>query len=82
MYAGVKDYIEITKKGLEIITKDGQRQTLEADTIVTALPLKPDTGLIKALEGKVPEVYAIGDCREPRLIINAVAEGNRVAQSI
>jgi 2,4-dienoyl-CoA reductase (NADPH2) len=82
MYAGVKEYIEITKKGLEIITKDGQRQTLEADTIVTALPLKPDTRLIKALEGKVPEVYAIGDCREPRLIINAIAEGNRVAQSI
>jgi 2,4-dienoyl-CoA reductase (NADPH2) len=79
---GIKEYVEITKKGLEIVTREGKRQTIEADTIVTALPLKPDTGLLKALEGKVPEVYTVGDCREPRLIINAVAEGNRVARSI
>ena len=63
---GVK-YEEVTDKGLTIITKEGERQTIEADTIVPAMSLAPNTELIKALEGKVPEIYAIGDCSEPRL---------------
>jgi 2,4-dienoyl-CoA reductase (NADPH2) len=78
--AGVK-YEEITDKGL-IITKEGKRQTIEADTIVTAVPSKPNNELITSLKGKVPEVYAIGDCNEPRLIINAVADGYHVAHDI
>lgn len=75
-------YKEVTDKGLTILTRDGQQQILEADTIATALPLKSNTRLIKEFEGKVPEVYAIGDCNEPRLILHAVADGYRVANSI
>jgi 2,4-dienoyl-CoA reductase (NADPH2) len=82
LIGGIKEYIEIARDGLTIVNSEGKRQTLEADTIVTALPLKPDTELSKALEGKVPEVYSIGDCREPSLIIHAVADGNRIARSI
>jgi 2,4-dienoyl-CoA reductase (NADPH2) len=82
LISGIKEYVEITKKGLAIITKEGKRQTIEADTIVTALPLKPNTELFNAIEGTVPEVYSVGDCREPRLILQAIAEGNRVARSI
>jgi 2,4-dienoyl-CoA reductase (NADPH2) len=82
LISGIKEYVEISKEGLTIITGDGKRQTIEADTIVTALPLKPDSGMMKALEGKVPEIYSVGDCREPRLIIHAVADANRIAKSI
>ncbi len=82
LISGIKEYVEITKDGLTIVTGDGKRQTIEADTIVTALPLRPNTELSKSLEGKVPEVYNIGDCREPRLIINAIADANRIAKSI
>jgi 2,4-dienoyl-CoA reductase (NADPH2) len=81
MMCGVK-YEEITDKGLIIITKEGKRQTIEADTIVTAIALKPSTELLKALEGKVPQIYCIGDCIEPRLIIHAIADGYRVASAI
>jgi 2,4-dienoyl-CoA reductase (NADPH2) len=82
LISGIKEYVEITKKGLTILTREGKRQTIEADTIVTALPLKPNSELFKTLEGKVPEIFNIGDCREPKLIIHAIAEGNRVAKSI
>ncbi|GAI31171.1 unnamed protein product, partial [marine sediment metagenome] len=75
-------YEEITDKGLAIITKDGKRETLEADTIVLAMPLQPNTDLIKSLDGEVPEVYPIGDCREPRLIADAIADGSRIAYTI
>jgi len=76
------NYEEITDKGLTITTKDGKRQTLEADSIIPVMPWAPNSGLAKSLEGKVPQVYAIGDCKEPRLILDAVGEGFRVARDI
>jgi 2,4-dienoyl-CoA reductase (NADPH2) len=82
MISGVKEYLEVTDKGLTIITKDGSRKTIKADTIIPALPLTPNTGLFKNLEGRVPEVYAIGDCKEPLLIADAVADGWRIAHAI
>jgi 2,4-dienoyl-CoA reductase (NADPH2) len=75
-------YVEITDKGLTIITREGDRKTIEADSIVPALPLTPDTGLLELLEGKAPEIYAIGDCREPLLIVDAIADGSRIARAI
>jgi 2,4-dienoyl-CoA reductase (NADPH2) len=81
MMPGVK-YQEITEKGLTVINGDGRTQTLEADTIVTAMPLTPNPELLKALEGAVPEIHSIGDCAEPRLIIDAVADGFRVGCTV
>jgi 2,4-dienoyl-CoA reductase (NADPH2) len=82
MISGVKEYVEITDKGLTIIDKDGQKQTIEADTIIPALPLTPDTALYESLKGKVPEVYTAGDCQEPLLIVDAVSAGMEVARGI
>jgi NADPH-dependent 2,4-dienoyl-CoA reductase/sulfur reductase-like enzyme len=75
-------YEEITSKGLTITTKEGKRQTIEADTIVTAMPMRANTDLFKSLEGSAPEVYTIGDCREPNMIIDAIADGSRIARAI
>lgn len=77
----VKD-MEITDKGLIVTTKEGGRQTIEADSIAPATPLASNTGLLKSLEGKAPEIYAIGDCREPRMIVDAIADGWRIANKI
>ena len=82
MISGVKEYVEITDKGLTIINKDGEKQTIAANTIIPALPLTPDTGLYESLKGKVPEVYAIGDCKEPLLIADAISAGMQVARGI
>jgi 2,4-dienoyl-CoA reductase (NADPH2) len=80
--SGVKEYLEITDKGLTIINKRGESQVIEADTIVPALPLMPNMGLIESLKGKVPEVYAIGDCKEPHLIVDAISTGLRTARTV
>jgi 2,4-dienoyl-CoA reductase (NADPH2) len=81
LMTGVK-YEEITDKGLIITTKEGKKLTIEADSIVPALPLTPDTELLKSLEGKVPEIYTIGDCKEPGLIPDATAGGWQIANAI
>ncbi|NQT30832.1 MAG: FAD-dependent oxidoreductase [Deltaproteobacteria bacterium] len=78
---GVKS-MEITDKGVTITTKEGEQQTIEADSIMPAVPLAPNTGLVKSLEGKAPEIYAIGDCGEPRMIVDAIADGWRIANKI
>jgi thioredoxin reductase len=75
-------YEEITDKGLVVRDKEGKSQTIQADTIVIATPLKPDTELLKTLKGEVPEIYAIGDCSEPRLILEAIGAGYRVARNL
>jgi 2,4-dienoyl-CoA reductase (NADPH2) len=80
MLPGVK-YEEITDKGLTITTQEGKKQTIEADTIVTALPLLPNTELLEELDGIAPEVYAIGDCKDPQLIVDAIADGSRIARA-
>jgi 2,4-dienoyl-CoA reductase (NADPH2) len=81
MITGVK-YVEITDKGLTLITRDGEQQTIGADTIVTALPLSPNTALLESLKGKAPELYAIGDCNQPRLIVDAIRDGIQTGHNI
>lgn len=77
---GVK-FEEITEKGL-IISREGMKQLIEADSIVSSMPLVPDTELVESLEGKVPEVYAIGDCHEPGLIPDATRSGWQIGNKI
>ncbi len=81
MLAGAK-YEEVTNKGLTVATKEGERKTIEADTVLTALPLKPLTALFDSLKTTVPQVYVIGDAKQPGLIVDAIADGARVAREI
>ena len=78
---GVKDE-RITDKGLIITTKEGEKKILEADTIVVALSLLPNTDIVQNLKGKVPETYTIGSCKEPGLIVDAIADGARIGYTI
>jgi 2,4-dienoyl-CoA reductase (NADPH2) len=73
---------KITNKGLVVITKEGRQQLIEADTIMPSTVLRPNTELLKSLKGKVSEVYAVGDCSDPRMIIDAIADGYRAAWSL
>jgi NADPH-dependent 2,4-dienoyl-CoA reductase/sulfur reductase-like enzyme len=76
-------YEEISDKGLSVITKEGKRLTIEADTIITATSPRLNTELLKAIEGKAPETYLIGiEDKEPSSIMNAIGNAYRVARAI
>ena len=77
MLTGVT-YEEIVDKGLTIITREGERETLEADTILVATPPIPNTELFNALKSKVREIYLIGDSKEPRTILYAISDGSQI----
>jgi len=72
---------EITPDGLNII-KDGNSQILEADQIIPAIPLAPNLDIINKLNGKVLEIYSIGDCASPGIIPDATAAGWEIGNKI
>jgi 2,4-dienoyl-CoA reductase-like NADH-dependent reductase (Old Yellow Enzyme family)/thioredoxin reductase len=75
-------YDGISPEGVIITTRDGEKRTIEADTVVLAAGSVSDTALYKAIKDKVSEVYCVGDCVEPRTIRDAISEGFRTGQKI
>ena len=73
---------EINEKYVVVITKEGKEQTIEADSVVMAVGAKPDIKLLKSLKDLAPEIHLVGDCVEPRRIIDAVSDGHRVGLTI
>jgi 2,4-dienoyl-CoA reductase (NADPH2) len=78
---GVKDLV-ITDKGVEFTDAEGKARLLAADTVIPAFPMAPNPKLAAELEGKVPELYQVGDCREPLLIADAIGTGLRTIREI
>jgi 2,4-dienoyl-CoA reductase (NADPH2) len=75
-------YKEVVDQGLVIVDKEGRTATLEADTVLITLPLKPNPAVYEVLKDKAPEVHVIGDCNEPGLIVDAIAGGFTVGRNV
>jgi pyruvate/2-oxoglutarate dehydrogenase complex dihydrolipoamide dehydrogenase (E3) component len=76
------NYEKVGPDGLVITTREGEKKTIAADTIVLASGSLPDRALFQELKGKRPEVHCIGDCVAPRMIRDAIAEGFRLGLEI
>ena len=81
IFPGVR-YEAITDNGLTVTTKEGKKEIIEADTIVTALPMLPNTELLEELNDLALEVYTIGDSKDPLLVVDAIADGSRIGREI
>ena len=73
---------QIGEKGLVITNKEGEGKFIEADAVVIATGASPNNALLKNVESKVPEVYAIGDCAEPRNLMEAISDGFYAARAL
>ncbi|AOQ25019.1 Cinnamate reductase [Moorella thermoacetica] len=74
--------LEVTDDGVTLISKTYQRSTLPADTVILAVGFAADQRLYNALRDKIPNLYLIGDSREPRNILAAIWEGYEVGRGI
>jgi len=88
----------LAAKGVEILTstrvkalgkgsalvedKRGERWIGGFDSIVLAAGWKSDQGLLTALQGKVAELFVIGDAVKPRETLEAVYEAEQLAVTI
>jgi 2-enoate reductase len=73
--------VRIVADGI-LVKHNAQDRTLLAESLISAAKMRPCNELQKALSGKVAGLYAIGDCVEPRRIINAVWEAFHTARKI
>ncbi len=74
--------LKINEQGVLLADKNGKESTLSADSIMLSVEIKPNDALLKALKGKVPEVFAIGDCVEPRKALGAIHDGFLAARQV
>ena len=68
----------ITHEG--VVLENGSE--IKASTVVLAAGRKADSALTQSLKDTVPEIYAIGDCVQPRMIIDAIGDGAAVGRKI
>lgn len=67
---------------LTVVDRDGREYSIPADTVVLAVGAEAEGTLHRGLQGRVSELYAIGDCVSPRKLIEAIHEGYAVALNI
>jgi pyruvate/2-oxoglutarate dehydrogenase complex dihydrolipoamide dehydrogenase (E3) component len=72
---------EITENGV-VYEKDGEKQTVEAESVVLAVGSEPNISLMKALEGRVAEIYAIGSAKETGNVLEAIHNASQMAREI
>jgi 2,4-dienoyl-CoA reductase (NADPH2) len=72
----------IQETGLLVRSDDGTKQLLPADTIIMSTGAVCNQALYQQLSGKVAEIYRVGDCAEPRRILEATTEGFLASQAI
>lgn len=80
MLPGIQ-YEKIIENGI-IIRVDGQSRLIKAENIVLAAGYLPNDALFRGLKGKVKEIYALGDCVEPRTILEAIHEASAIARTL
>jgi len=73
---------EILEDGV-VIAKDGQEEAIRGmDYIILAVGAESVDELSECIKDRVAEVYVIGDAKEPRKALEAIAEGAEVGRKI
>ena len=72
----------IAGAGVVVTTHDGKTSTIKADTVALAGARRADAGLAQALQGAVAEIHTVGDCVEPRGILEAMHAGYRIGRVV
>jgi pyruvate/2-oxoglutarate dehydrogenase complex dihydrolipoamide dehydrogenase (E3) component len=72
---------EITDRGV-IISREGIRSEISADTVVLALGYEAQCETVDAFRESAREVYIVGDCSSPRNLMAAIHDAFNVAMEI
>ena len=73
--------LEITDRAV-VMTLGGNIYSLEADTVILAVGMRPEDRLARELEDVVPELHTLGDCVQPRDAAVAALRAAELAASI
>jgi 2-enoate reductase len=73
---------EVKDDEIVVISESFSKHTLKTDTVVLAVGLAPDQDLYRELQGKIHNLYLIGDSRKARNIMGAIWDAYEVARAI
>jgi 2,4-dienoyl-CoA reductase-like NADH-dependent reductase (Old Yellow Enzyme family)/thioredoxin reductase len=73
---------EITDEDVIVKIKGGDEILKGIDQVIVATGARSVNELAAGLEGRVPEIYIIGDAKEPRTVFEATQEGVEAARKI
>lgn len=74
--------LQISDNSIRMQNLQGRKESVTADWVVIAVGTKPVNALKDALEGKVQELYSLGDCNQPRIIMEAIYDGALAGRQI
>lgn len=77
-----KKVVSVIEKGAICMDKKWRESTIGADTVIFATGSISQNQLFQEIQGKIKEVFVIGDAKEPGQIMNAVSDAYRIARSI
>ena len=66
---------EVVDDGVIVIDNNDKRKTIPCDTVALAVGLTPRRELYQAVKNEIAELYLVGDCKEPRKIMDAIWDG-------
>jgi 2-enoate reductase len=86
-YYGVKwktdtTLIKVTDKEIDVSIDDNIVESIKCDNVVLAVGYRANNSLAESLNNIECEIYCIGDCKKPRMIMNAIWEAYKIANSI
>lgn len=73
---------EITDDGVIMTDISGDNNVIKGDSVVICAGFDPENSLYRLLNGRIKELYIIGDAVKARVIGNAIHEGWSVANQI
>jgi 2,4-dienoyl-CoA reductase-like NADH-dependent reductase (Old Yellow Enzyme family)/thioredoxin reductase len=72
----------IADREIKTVNKEGVKRTIPYDTLIISRERKPNNELYEKLQGRVAEVYKIGDCAAIAEIREAITSATEVARKI
>jgi 2,4-dienoyl-CoA reductase-like NADH-dependent reductase (Old Yellow Enzyme family)/thioredoxin reductase len=73
---------EIANNEIKTVNNEGTKRILPYDTLIVSRERTPNDNLFQSLEGKVPEIYKIGDCSAIEEIQEAILRANEIVRTV
>lgn len=74
--------VEVTASGMKVVDKEGKEHFIEADTVVLAVGMQPNSDTVDRLRNCATNFYPIGDCVKAQRIMEAMQGGYFAALDI
>jgi hypothetical protein len=73
--------LQIGPAGMEIMTREGEKQSIPAHNIIIEAWQSPGNQLADKFQGLVNEIYLAGDCSKSSFIKDSVTDGTKIGST-